>query len=118
MKGLADENFPWVLVKALRNRGWDIEAATEAHSGAGDREIFDLARRKGRIVLTFDKDFGDLHRRSPLAPPSGLILFRFRRPTSPDAQRRILDVLTSQSDWAGQFCVVGPDKVRVHTARE
>ncbi|MGO9744558.1 MAG: DUF5615 family PIN-like protein [Roseiarcus sp.] len=44
-----------------------------------------MARREGRILLTFDKDFGDLYRESPLIAPSGLILFRFRRPTSPDA---------------------------------
>jgi hypothetical protein len=69
-------------------------------------------------VLTFDKDFGELHRRAPLAAPSGLILFRVRRPTSPDAQRRILEVLTSEFVWAGRFCVVEPGRIRVRSARE
>jgi hypothetical protein len=88
------------------------------HSGAGDSEILEIARREGRILLTFDKDFGELYRQSPLAAPSGLILFLFRRPTSPDAQRRILDVLASDSDWPGKFCVIGPDRVRVSSERE
>jgi predicted nuclease of predicted toxin-antitoxin system len=77
-----------------------------------------IARRQGRVVFTLDKDFGELYRQVPLAAPSGLVLFRFRRPTSPDAQRRILDVLTSEFVWEGKFCVVEPDRVRVHSARE
>jgi len=102
----------------LRELGWDVVAATEDHRGVSDREIFEIARRQGRVVFTFDKDFGELYRRAPLASPSGLILFRFRRPTSPDSQRRILDVLTSDFVWAGKFCVVEPDRIRVHSARE
>jgi predicted nuclease of predicted toxin-antitoxin system len=93
-------------------------AASEDHGGRSDRDIFEIVRREGRVLLTFDKDFGDLYRESPLVAPSGLILFRFRRPTSPDARRRILDVLTSDFVWSGKFCVVEPDRVRVHSPRE
>ena len=118
MKFLADENFPRPVLWLLRDAGNDVRSVAEECPGSSDEEVAELCDQDERVLLTFDKDFGDLYRLSPLAPPSGLILFRFRRPTSPDAQRRILDVLTSQSDWAGQFCVVGPDKVRVHTARE
>ena len=118
MKFLADENFPGGAVTALRGLGLDIVAATERHAGVTDREIFEIVRREGLVLLTFDKDFGDLYRESPLMAPSGLILFRFRRPTSADAQRRILDVLTSDFVWSGRFCVVEPDRVRVHSPRE
>jgi predicted nuclease of predicted toxin-antitoxin system len=63
VKGLADENFPGAIVRVLRELGWDVVAATEKHSGVSDSEIFEIARRQGRIVFTFDKDFGDLYRR-------------------------------------------------------
>ncbi len=88
MKWLADENFPGAAVRALRDLGWDVAAATERHGGVADREIFEIVRREGRVLLTFDKDFGDLYCESPLIAPSGLILFRFRRPTSTDVDRR------------------------------
>ena len=118
MKRLADENFPGGAIRALRELGRDVVAATERNGSVADSEIFAIVRREGRVLLTFDKDFGDLFRDSPLIAPSGLILFRVRRPTSPDAQRRILDVLTSDFVWSGMFCVVEPDRVRVHSPRE
>lgn len=114
MKFLADENFPGGAIRALRDLGQDVVAATERHGGAPDREIYSIVRREGLVLLTFDKDFGDLHRESPLLAPSGLILFRLRRPTSPDAQRRIVEVLTSSFVWSGRFCVVEADRVRIH----
>ncbi len=104
------ENYPRLM-------GWDIVAAAERHRGSADRDIFEIVRRAGHVLLTFDKDFGDLYRELPLVTPSGPILFRFSRPASPDAPRRILDVLTSDFVWLGKFCVVEPDRIRVHSSR-
>jgi predicted nuclease of predicted toxin-antitoxin system len=38
----------------------DAVSVTELSPGLKDREVLDLAGREGRIIATFDKDFGEL----------------------------------------------------------
>jgi predicted nuclease of predicted toxin-antitoxin system len=60
MRFLADENFPG--------------------AGASDTAVLDLATQGRRIILTFDKDFGELARKSKLPDACGVILFRIPLP--------------------------------------
>lgn len=57
---IADENIPKESVDILKKQGVDIVSITEFALGLGDTEILDLANKRGRIVITFDKDFGQL----------------------------------------------------------
>jgi len=75
-KLLADENVPLKAVEILREKGVDVASVTELSPGLKDREVLDLARREGRIIVTFDKDFGELVVRER-AKAKGLILLRF-----------------------------------------
>jgi predicted nuclease of predicted toxin-antitoxin system len=59
----------------LRAAGHDVRAATVACPGALDEELVALAIAEGRIVLSEDKDFGNLAYQHGLRPP-GLILVR------------------------------------------
>jgi predicted nuclease of predicted toxin-antitoxin system len=59
-KLLADENVPLKAVEILREKGVDAVSVTELSPGLKDREVLDLAGREGRIIATFDKDFGEL----------------------------------------------------------
>ena len=77
-KLLADENVPLKAVEALRRKGVDVVSVIELSPGLKDREVLDLANREGRIIVTFDKDFGELVVRER-ARVKGLILLRFRR---------------------------------------
>jgi len=56
---LADENVPKKAVEALRERGHDVLWVAEVAPGSKDEEVLALAIREGRILLTFDKDFGE-----------------------------------------------------------
>lgn len=38
--------------------------------------MLELATREGRILITYDKDFGDLVNRDGISAPHGVILFR------------------------------------------
>lgn len=73
---LANENFPAVMVRSLRNTGEDVLFAAETLVGAPDRQVLSAALEENRVVLTFDHDFGELvfHHREP--PPPGVVLFR------------------------------------------
>jgi predicted nuclease of predicted toxin-antitoxin system len=57
---LADENFPGVAVAALRSRGHDVAWIRTDAPGSGDRDVLARAEAEGRLLITFDKDFGEL----------------------------------------------------------
>jgi predicted nuclease of predicted toxin-antitoxin system len=83
MRLLANENFPLVSVRLLRRAGYDIVSITEDSPGAKDIDILARAAQERRIILTFDRDYGELVYRLKQANPPGIVYFRFD-PTSPE----------------------------------
>jgi len=77
MRWLADECVDAALVSQLRDAGHDILYVAEVASGATDAEVLRRARNDSRLLLTEDKDFGELLFRLKLAVP-GLVLLRLR----------------------------------------
>ena len=75
MRWLADECVDAPLVARLREAGHDTVYLAEAAPSAVDTDIVALAQREGRLLLTEDKDFGDLVIRRRAAVP-GLVLLR------------------------------------------
>ena len=57
---LADESCDFAVVRALRGAGHDVVAVAEVSPRAEGEVVIDLAVRGGRILLTEDKDFGQL----------------------------------------------------------
>ena len=77
MRWLADECVDAILVNQLRGAGHDTLYVAEVASGATDAEVLRRARNNSRLLLTEDKDFGELLFRLKLAVP-GLVLLRLR----------------------------------------
>lgn len=82
-------------------------------SGYGDIEVLGWAAVEGRLLVTFDKDFGELAFRAKLPAESGVILFRIRKQLPEFVSRRAVETIASRSDWAGHFSVVEEDRVRM-----
>jgi predicted nuclease of predicted toxin-antitoxin system len=57
---LADESVEGEVVARLRGEGHDVAYIPEASAGVGDDEVLARANAEGRVLLTEDKDFGDL----------------------------------------------------------
>ena len=113
MRLLANENFPSVAITALRSHGHDVVWIREDSPGIDDRAVLSRATAEGRILITFDKDFGELVFRLGLNAPSGVILFRIS-PDSPSfVAQTAVTVLESRMDWAGYFSVVNETRVRM-----
>lgn len=70
---LADENVPGAVVAALRQQGHDVAWIHEDAPGSPDPEVLERAQREGRVVVTFDKDFGELAFRRGLAASVGVV---------------------------------------------
>src|SRR5262249_3305462 len=66
MRFLANENFPGDAVTQLKAAGHDIVWVRTAAPGMKDEDVLAWAAREARIVLTFDKDFGELAWRTGL----------------------------------------------------
>ena len=110
---LANENFPGVAITALRSHGHDVVWIREDSPGIDDRAVLSRATAEGRILITFDKDFGELVFRLGLNAPSGIILFRIP-PDSPSfVAQTAVTVLESRTDWTGHFSVVDETRVRM-----
>jgi hypothetical protein len=77
MRWLADECVDSALINGLRGAGHDTLYVAEIASGATDAEVLRPARNDGRLLLTEDKDFGELVFRAKLAVP-GLVLLCLR----------------------------------------
>jgi len=113
MRILADENVPGPVVTALRAAGHDVLWAKEDTPGASDLEVLSQADRDGRLVVTLDKDFGELAVHRGLAASSGVVLLRLRGASPGADDARAVGALTSRDDWAGHFAVVTDDRVRL-----
>jgi len=113
MRILANENFPGDAVTALRQRGHDVVWVRTDAPGSRDVEILARAQREERIVVTFDKDFGELAFRSGLPAFSGIILFRISAPSSAYVARVAVAALESRNDWAGHFAVIEDRRIRM-----
>jgi predicted nuclease of predicted toxin-antitoxin system len=82
MRLLANENVPLDAVTALRENGHDVAWIREDARGSNDEQVLTRAQKEERILLTFDKDFGELAFRSKLPASSGVILFRISTSSS------------------------------------
>ena len=60
MRLLANENFPLDAVEALRAEGHDVAWIREDARGSVEEKVLERAQHEERIVITFDKDFGEL----------------------------------------------------------
>jgi len=110
---LADENVPRASIITLRQAGMDVRSAAEAIAGATDAQVLELARSEGRLLLTFDRDFGELIYLHQHAAPPAVVYLRFV-PASPEEPASILRSLLAhvEIDLQGRFTVVTRDQVR------
>ena len=113
MKFLLNENVPRAAVDALRGLGHDVLWARAIMPGAPDSGVIDRALAEGRILVTFDKDFGELVFHVGKKASAGVVLFRIPQPSSVVVARQVVATLLSRNDWEGCFSVVEPGRIRM-----
>jgi predicted nuclease of predicted toxin-antitoxin system len=113
MRILLDENIPGDAATMLRSRGHDVAWIRTDSPGIADDTILARAVSEQRLLITFDKDFGELVFHRGLAASCGVVLFRIAAPSSAALAKKIADVLDSRTDWIGQFSVVDDRRIRM-----
>jgi predicted nuclease of predicted toxin-antitoxin system len=112
-KFLANENVPGEAVEAGRNAGHDLAWVQESHPGADDDMVLALSLSEGRVLVTFDKGFGEMAFRQGKKATCGVVLLRPRLRAPDYLARFLVAVLGQLIPWEGHFCVAQEGKVRV-----
>ena len=113
MRLILNENIPTIVVEALRAGGHDVLSVKETMRGASDAAVVQRANDERRLVVTQDKDFGELAFRRGVRATSGVILFRLSGST-PDADlRRMVSVIEGRTAWEGVFAVATDNRLRL-----
>jgi len=109
----ANENVPGDCVALLRSRGHDVLWIHQSHPGLADDSVLEKALTESRLLLTFDKDFGELVFHKGAKASCGIILFRISIPSPAKAAQKVVTSLESRSDWENHFSVVEDAMVRI-----
>lgn len=117
MKLLLDENIGRSTAEALSRRGHDVSWVGEDFTGIQDAAVMAQAEHEGRILVTKDKDFGELVFKSGHAH-NGVILLRLTDERPGNTLRVLHDVLHHLARRKPPFFVVASDsKFRIHAPR-
>jgi hypothetical protein len=113
MRFLADESCDFAVVRSLRAAGHDVMAVAEVAVGATDATVLELAVREQRVLLTEDKDFGQLVYAATRSS-SGVVLMRFPAPRRAGLVQAMLELVSSRDQQLiGCFAVVQPGRIRI-----
>ena len=113
MQILANEIVPGDAVAALRQQGHEVAWVREDAPGSLDTQVLQRAQDEGKVLITFDKDFGELAFRHGLPVTCGIILFRISTPSSEYIARLAVAALNQRQDWAGHFSVIDDTQIRM-----
>lgn len=117
MRFLADESCDFAVVRSLRGAGHDMVAVAEAMRGASDEEVIHLAASERRILITEDKDFGQLVFAAARAN-SGVLFVRYPLAARDSLAATILELVSSRAETLYScFVVVEPGRIRVSRER-
>ena len=110
---VADENIPALIIAALRALGFEVISISETRPRLPDDAVLAEAFSRGAVLLTADKDFGELvfqHHQNV----SGVILLRLHGLT-PEARRDLVveQVGIHGERLQGAFTVISPGQVRI-----
>lgn len=113
MRIVVDESVDGRIVSRLRLAGHDVLAIAESAPGTPDDQVLAHADTAGVLLLTADKDFGELVYRRQMAH-CGVMLLR-QAGLSVDVRADVvLAVLASHgSELTAAFTVISPESVRI-----
>jgi predicted nuclease of predicted toxin-antitoxin system len=116
MKFFANENIFEPIIDYLRNVGKDILSIREAGlSGISDNEVYQLACKEERVIITMDKDFSRMFRFPP-EKCGGIIVVKIYRRTVDDTLKIFKKYFSSlkEEDIKKNLVIVTPENVRIH----
>jgi len=113
MNILADECVDFPVIKSLREKGYDVLSISEDYPGIDDDKVIQIANKKNRIILTVDKDFGEINYRLRKIN-KGVVLYRLSGLTNKQKSEYIINLFDSfHKDLINSFTVVNHNNIRI-----
>lgn len=113
MKFLADEGVDKQIVDRLRQDGHTVWYVAEMEPGISDDEVLTIANQENAILLTADKDFGELIFRQRRIS-AGVTLLRLAGLSQESKSEAVASVIKDHADELQQaFAVITPGMVRI-----
>lgn len=113
LKFLVDAGVGKKVESFLSESGYDFKSVREIDHRMKDSEILKLANSERRIVITMDKDFGELIFNSGLSH-YGVLLLRLDDSNGEEKVETIKEIITKyESSLKNNFCVYQNSRLRI-----
>ncbi len=114
MNLLADESVDRQIVERLRQDEHDVLYIAEVEPSISDNIVFDRANEKFALLLTGDKDFGEIVFRDNRLSSGGVVLIRLAGLSAGKKAEIVSDVFLERgADFVNHFSVIAPCKIRI-----
>ena len=101
------------IERYLREEGYDTKDVRDIDLRMEDEEIIRIDVKENRMVITMDKDFGELVYHSSMEH-SGVLLLRLEDATGTEKLRVVKHIMKNYSDRTKNcFCVFQNDRFRI-----
>jgi predicted nuclease of predicted toxin-antitoxin system len=112
MRFLANENYPFPSILLLREKGYDVKSIAENSHGISDDQVINIALEENRIILTFDRDYGELiFKYAPTRKPS-VVYYRTKGRTPKEAGEILINLVLQDSfQFENLFTVIDDNHI-------
>ena len=113
MKFVADENLEQQIVDLLRADNHEVLFIAETNPSVGDEKVLEIAEKNKSILITNDKDFGELIFRQK-RNNSGVILIRLHGLPNIEKAKLTLNCINKYgSEIQNSYIVISKDALRI-----
>ena len=113
LKLLVDVGVGTAVEDWLRENDFDTKSVRQIEPSMGDLEIVRLAHAEDRLVLTMDKDFGELVYHAAVSH-AGVLLLRLEAATGEEKRLIVAKIMTAYADrLKGAFAVYQKGRLRI-----
>ena len=113
MNLVANDGVDRPVVERLRQEGHDVVYVAELSPSITDEEVLQQANARSAVLLTADKDFGELVFRQGLVH-SGVVLLRLAGLANAAKAEIVAEICRERTaELIGAFSVVSPGQIRI-----
>lgn len=113
MRFVADENLDRSVIQRLREAGHEVVSVSEMEPGISDELVLETANSRSAMLITEDKDFGELAFRRGLVH-HGVILVRLAgQPVDAKADLLLATFAEHAAELPGSFVVISSGSIRI-----
>lgn len=110
---MANENFPYKSIYYLKEKGYDVLSIGMDNPSVLDSEIMKIAINEERMIMTFDRDYGELIFRHNYKPEQGVIYLRLDKYQPHEPGLIIEEIITNKEiDLTRTLTVVDKNGIR------